>query len=299
MRIEDLDGPRIKPGAAKQVVDTLAWLGIDHDGAEFIQSHDLDPYRNAMRALAAQGLIYRCDLTRTQIEQAVTAPHAGDHETRFPPELRPDATTPTTGALAAPDSGTGPNKAATSLWTFTEEHTNYRFCVPEESITIHDEIAGRIVSNPFHEVGDFVVWTKRGVPAYQLAVVVDDARQGITHVIRGDDLLPSAARQTLIYRALGDQPPAWAHVPLVLGEDGRRLAKRHGDTRVEHYRELGVPAERVIGLIAHWSGAAPDREEMSARDFLARFQLDTLPRCPVTFTPDDHAWLLSRSSRAH
>jgi glutamyl-tRNA synthetase len=289
LRIEDLDGPRVKPGAAEQLVNTLAWLGIDHDGAQTVQSHELDPYRNAMRALADKRLVYRCDLSRTQIEQAVTAPHAGEHEIRFPPELRPNGPGPPTGP------GNGPDSAFATRWAFTEEHTNYRLCVSEETITIEDEIAGPVKMCPFHQVGDFVVWTKRGVPAYQLAVVVDDARQGVTHVIRGDDLLPSAGRQTLLYRALGWEPPTWMHLPLVLGPDGRRLAKRHGDTRVAHYQQLGVPAQRIVGLLAYWSGAAPARTEMSAVDFLARFSIDTLPRCPITFTQDDNAWLLSRS----
>ena len=289
MRIEDLDGPRIKPGAAQQLIDTLAWLGIDHDGAELVQSHDLDPYRAAMRSLASRGMVYRCELTRTQIEQAVTAPHAGEHEIRFPPELRPERET-----VLAATHPTGPEMKSTP-WAFTDEHTNYRLAVQDESITIRDEIAGEVLTSPFHDVGDFVVWTRRGVPAYQLAVVVDDARQEITDVIRGEDLLPSAGRQVLLYRALGFCPPRWMHLPLVLGPDGRRLAKRHGDTRVEHYRQQGVRAERIIGLLGFWSGAAPRRCEMSARDFLMSFEVDTLPRCPITFTPDDDAWLLSRS----
>ena len=121
-----------------------------------------------------------------------------------------------------------------------------------EAIALTDEIAGPLLHRPFDEVGDFVVWTKRGVPAYQLAVVVDDARQHVSDVVRGDDLLPSAGRQTLLYRALDHTSPRWWHVPLVLGEDGRRLAKRHGDTRLATYRDAGVPPERIVGLLAGW-----------------------------------------------
>src|SRR6185503_5771808 len=119
-------------------------------------------------------------------------------------------------------------------------------------------------------VGDFIVWTKRGVPAYQLAVVVDDHRQGVTQVVRGADLLDSAARQLLIYRALGSSPePAYTHLPLVIGPDGKRLAKRHGDSRLEEYRARGVPAAKVIGLLAFWCGLLPRRAPLSTKDFLA------------------------------
>lgn len=276
MRIEDLDGPRIKPDSAQQCLDLLSWLGIDYDGEIVVQSHDLQPYRLAMQRLAQQRLVFRCDLTRKEIEQAASAPHAGEHETRFPPELRP-------------------REDQDALWTFGDERANYRLLVPDRVLTIDDAIAGTVMFNPSKEIGDFVIWTRRGVPAYQLAVVVDDARQGVTHVMRGDDLLPSAARQSLLYEAFGAMPPNWMHFPLVVGEDGRRLAKRHGDTRLTMYRDQGVPAERVIGLLASWCGLEGGRAEISSQDFLARFNLDTLPRCPITFTPEDHAWLLSQS----
>ena len=271
MRVEDLDGPRVKPGAAADALDTLAWLGLDHDGGVLTQSDDLEPYRRAMRALAEGGRVYPCALTRSEIEQAVRAPHATEHELRFPPELRPD------GAAGA---------------AFDAEDTNYRLRVEPETLAIADEVAGPLAQRPFDEVGDFVVWTKRGVPAYQLAVVVDDARQQVTDVIRGDDLLPSAGRQTLLYRALGHAPPRWWHLPLVLGEDGRRLAKRHGDTRLPTYRAAGVRPERVVGLLAWWSGVLDAPRESSADDFRKAFDPARLPREPVRFGRKDHGWLL-------
>ena len=106
-------------------------------------------------------------------------------------------------------------------------------------------------------------------------------------------MLPSAARQMLLYRALDLTPPRFWHLPLVVGPDGRRLAKRHGDTRLEAYRGAGVRPERVIGLLAAWSGVADNLMEMTAADFRDRFVLDRLPRFPITFTTDDHAWLLA------
>jgi glutamyl-tRNA synthetase len=272
MRIEDLDGPRIKPEAARQALDDLAWLGLDHDGPVLRQSDDLEPYRRAMRLLTEHGRVYACSLSRKQIEQAASAPHADEHELRFPPELRP--------------SGAAERR-------FDREDTNYRFLLTDEAVPLDDAFTGPSIHRPFDEVGDFVVWTRRGVPAYQLAVVVDDARQGVSEVVRGDDLLPSAARQTLLYRALDLTPPRFWHLPLVVGPDGRRLAKRHGDTRLETYRRAGVRPERVIGLLAAWSGVTGEPGEMAAADFRDRFILDRLPRTPITFTADDHEWLLA------
>ena len=117
--------------------------------------------------------------------------------------------------------------------------------------------------------GDFLVATKEGLPSYQLAVVVDDARQRIDRIVRGDDLLGSTHRQLLLQQRLGiAPPPEYYHLPLVVGADGRRLAKRHGDSRISHYRELGVTPERIIGLLAEWCGLGPRREQTAA-EFLA------------------------------
>lgn len=275
LRIEDLDGPRVKPDAAEQTLDILRWLGLDHDGEVIVQSADLSPYRDALEKLATKRLVFACRLSRRDIEQAASAPHANEHETRYDPQLRPD------------------DPAA---YEIGQADANYRFLVPEESISFEDEFSDSQVFRPCDEVGDFVVWTKRNLPAYQLAVVVDDARQGVTDVVRGDDLLRSTARQVLLYRSLELKVPRFWHLPLVYGSDGRRLAKRHGDTRLVHYRERGVPPERVIGLLARWCGLIPRRETMDHADFLRFFALDKLSPESVTFTQDDHAWLLGDSS---
>jgi glutamyl-tRNA synthetase len=275
--MEDLDGPRVRPEASSLAIDLLTWLGIDWNGEMLVQSADSQPYRDAMRRLAEQGLVYRCELTRSQVAQAASAPHRGEHELRFPPELRP---------------------SDARAFRFDDERMNFRFLVPDESVSTHDEVAGDVVHRPCDEVGDFIVWTRRGSPAYQLAVVVDDARQGVTDVVRGDDLLPSAARQTLLYRALRLNPPRWWHLPLVVGPDGARLAKRHGDARLDTFRRMGVRAERVIGLLALWSGAAKTAREMTAEEFHESFSISNLPRHPTILTPEHLAWLVagSRSS---
>jgi glutamyl-tRNA synthetase len=272
LRIEDLDVQRVRPGAAEQAIEQLRWLGIDWDEGPLVQSHDLEPYHAAMRTLASDRRVYACELTRKQIEHAASAPHSGEGELRFPPELRP---------------------RDNAAWMFDRESTNYRLVVNAGDVAIRDEFVGGRWFDPSRESGDFIVWTKTGMPAYQLAVVVDDARQGITEVVRGDDLLPSAARQHLLYRALGLPPPRWWHLPLVTAADGRRLAKRDGDTHLETCRQRGIAAERVIGLIAAWSGVVDRPEPMSADAFRQGFTLGTLPREPVPLTQEQLAWLMN------
>lgn len=281
LRIEDLDGPRVKSGAIDLTLDLLEWLGLDWDQGPIVQSHDTSPYTQAMRSLTAKGLAYPSDLTRGEVEAAASAPQEGAHEVAFPASLRP--------AL-------GPRE-------FAPADTNWRLAVPDRPIEFVDAFAGRQARSPAHSVGDFVVWTRRGQPSYQLAVVVDDHRQGVTQVVRGDDLLDSAARQLLLYRALGIGPePAYTHLPLVLGPDGRRLAKRHGDTRLDMYRARGVSRERVIALLGRWcglpgahgeSGGSGARLALSPAEFRDALDLNTIPRDPITFTPEDDAWLLA------
>lgn len=272
LRIEDLDGPRIKPGAIEGTIDLLQWLGMNWDVGPIIQSSDLAPYRRAMERLARAGLVYPCALTRKEIADAASAPHEGESggEVRFPPELRP---------------AERPNE-------FVDARTNWRFVTPERTVEFDDGFRGQTIARPFVSIGDFVLWTNREQPAYQLAVVVDDHRQGVTEIVRGDDLLDSAGRQMLLYEALGYTPtPRSTHLPLVVGADGRRLAKRHGDTRLTTYREQGVSAERVIGLLAEWSGLGA-RRPMDAVEFSERFDLRTMGAEKVVFRSEDDAWLL-------
>jgi glutamyl-tRNA synthetase len=320
LRIEDLDTPRVKSGAAEAMIDTLRWLGIDwdpcpvacragHSDGVLVQSRDLAPYRAAMTVLARSGRAYPCALSRAEIESAASAPQEGSHEVPFPSTLRP----PSAGAPLEFDSldhvsSPSPGEPASS------SDPNWRFITPPGVVEFDDQIAragqhGVPARQRFDAsaiVGDFVLWTKRAQPSYQLAVVVDDHRQGVTDVIRGDDLLDSAARQLLLYRALGYAPePRYWHLPLVIGTDGRRLAKRHGDTRVETYRALGVPPEALIGLVARWTGivvgnqnrceGSSIRTPMSADAFSAALDLATIPRGPVTFIQEDDQWLRSQA----
>ncbi len=284
LRVEDLDGPRVKAGADRGAIEDLRWLGMDWDEGPVYQAVDLTAYREALASLVERRLIYPCAATRREIEGALSAPQAGAHELRYPGLSRP-ASEADWAAVREHAAGRG---------LLVEGEWAWRLVVPDEVVVVEDGFAERMEVNVQAEVGDFVVATKAGLPAYQLAVVVDDVRQGVTDVVRGDDLLGAAARQRWLYRYLGweDRVPSYVHVPLVLGEDGRRLAKRHGDTRVAWFREQGVGTERVVGLIAWWSGVTAEREVMDAEAFAGRFELDCLPKGAATCTEEDVAWLL-------
>lgn len=275
LRIEDIDGPRVKMGAAEELIETLAWLGIDWDEGPTFQSEDLSAYREAMRVLASRGRVFACALSRREIEQASSAPHAGEGETRFDASMRPV------------------ERSA----VFEDENTNWRFIVDGGVVTFEDAVHGHVRTDVGASVGDFVVWTKRGLPAYQLAVVVDDARQGVTQVVRGDDLIESTGRQMLLYEALGlGLTPRYAHLGLVVGPDGRRLAKRHGDTRVSTYRKAGVGAERIVALMARWCGMG-ERASLGSAEFAEGFDLARMTPGPTVMTPEDDRWLMA-SARA-
>lgn len=247
MRIDDLDGPRVKADASTAALELFRWLGLAWEGDVLYQSADLQVYRVALRRLADKGLTYRCPATRSEILASASAPHEDEHEQRYPGMYRP-------------------RRSEDGTWTqpdYAEDaDTAVRLIVPDREVPYVDELAGRQSTNVQRHVGDFIVQTKAGLPSYQLATVIDDARQGVTEVVRGEDLLRSVPRQRLIYESLEiEAQPRYYHLPLVYGVDGHRLAKRHGDTRAASYREAGVSAPRLLGLIGHWSGIFPERRE--------------------------------------
>jgi glutamyl-tRNA synthetase len=299
LRIEDLDGPRVKAGADKELIEDLRWLGLDWDEDRFgvlYQRADLAPYRAALDLLRGMGLIYPCRCSRRQIERALSAPHVGDGEVRYPGTCRPTALNASKRFAANKQAeGTPPiaDLQALSPPTAGGEFA-WRLMAPDEVSEFEDMVSGRQSFNVQREIGDFVVATKAGMPAYQLAVVVDDARQGVTDVVRGDDLLGSAARQMLLYRLLGlGGPPRYWHVPLVMGPDGERLAKRNQHGHLSWCRKMGVPAERVVGLLAQWGGVSERNAPMTAKEFCERFDMARLSRSVVLFTEEDQQWLMN------
>jgi len=278
LRIDDLDGPRIKRGADQEAVTDLLWLGIDWDAGPVRQSDRGDAYTAALQSLLDADLAYPCVCTRREVELAASAPHAEDGSSVYPGTCR--------GRFRSVEDA----RAATGRWPAI------RFRVPDDASAVvrwTDRLAGEQAIDA-RTLGDFVIAKADGTAAYQLAVVVDDADSGITQVVRGNDLLDSTPRQILLYRSLGiaGRVPEYSHAPLVTGVDGRRLAKRHGDSRLSHYRSAGVSAGRVLGLMSRWLGISPAGDVMTIDEMLNRFRLEQLPAGPIVFTADDDAWLL-------
>lgn len=263
LRVEDIDSPRVKAGAAAQALEDLRWLGLDWDGEPVVQTRRLAVYEAALARLRAAERVYPCTCSRADVERAASAPHA-EHEGPVYPG--------TCAVRRAAEAVAGPQA--------------WRFRVGPRSPGFHDGLRGWTAVDLRAVGGDFVVWKAAGMPAYQLAVVVDDAAQGVTEVVRGDDLVPSTPRQLLLYEALGLAPPRFVHVPLVVGPDGRRLAKRHGDTRLSALRAAGVAPEALLGLLAWSCGWQPRPAPVGARDLLGRFTLESVPREPFVLTAD-------------
>lgn len=267
LRIDDLDTARSRPELTDALLADLAWLGLDFDGAAIFQSRRLDLYRAAFDRLRATGRVYPCFCTRSEIARAVSAPHGpADEGPRYPG----------TCLALSPEEVAERGRTRPPAWRFR----------PREGLTeVQDLIHGTFVQDVAREVGDFVVLRNDGVPSYQLAVIVDDADTGVTHVLRGDDLLGSTPRQIQLCEALGLPVPVYAHVPLLLGPDGKRLAKRAGTPSLAELRERGIAPERLLGLIARWAGLG-DGRPVGLRELVPRFALERLPRAPVTVDPE-------------
>jgi glutamyl-tRNA synthetase len=270
MRVEDLDGPRVRPGLEARILDELRWLGLDWEegpdvggpSGPYRQSERGGRYAAALDRLRAAGLAYPCFCSRAEIAQASQAPHASDEGPRYPGTCRD---------LAAEERATRAVRRPPA----------WRLRVPEGPVSFDDVVHGPCAFDVAATVGDFVVARADGVASYQLAVAIDDAAMGITDVVRGDDLLPSTARQILLFRALGLPVPRFAHVPLVVGEDGDRLAKRHGALSLGELRERGAEPAAVVGMLAAISGLAPPGARVWPAELVRGFSLDAIPRGPT------------------
>lgn len=279
MRIEDLDHPKNKPGAVEGMISDLRWLGFDwdegfgsgrDDDCDYIQSRRVERYAAALERLIQLNLVYPCTCSRRDVEAGLSAPHSdealfyeGRCRDRYPDFAAAQAALPSSRVPA------------------------WRFKVPaNETVRFTDGFCGEYSQVTADVSGDFVLARHPQGAGYMLAVVVDDDAMGINQVVRGDDLLAATPRQILICRALGLEQPEYIHLPLVVGGDGRRLAKRHGDTRVASYREAGIPANRIIGALAASCGWAEEGEEISLPALLPRFDLGLLPHEPFAWSDE-------------
>ena len=273
MRVEDIDLPRCSRELRDQALSDLEWLGLDWDEGPhagdaigpYDQSTRFEHYRRALDKLVQAGRAYPCVCSRKDIEEATRAPH-GDEGAVYP--------------------GTCRGRFATfaEAAEFAKSPPAWRFAFEDAPISFQDEIQGPITIKP-RELGDFVLWRKDGLPSYQLAVTVDDATMGITQVLRGRDLIQSTARQLALYKALAlPAPKQWAHVPLMLAQDKRRLAKRDGDLSLKALRERGVKPERVIALCAHSAGLMPRTENVYARELVAIFATNNITKQDLTLS---------------
>jgi glutamyl-tRNA synthetase len=264
MRIEDLDGPRARPEMIDAAVRDLRWLGLDWDGEPLLQSIGTGRIVDALRELERRGFTYPCVCSRSDVRSAQSAPQLGDTEPRYPGTCR--------GRFASAE-----------LAASTGRPVGIRFEVADGITEFHDGIAGVVRYDVAREVGDFLIGKRDGAPAYQLAVVVDDAHQGVTEVVRGDDLLPSTARQWQLQQALDLPHPSWFHLPLVLDETGRRLAKRADDLSLAELAGGGTDPRAVVAWAARSAGMDV-RERITAEQALRAFDFGKLPRAPVRLT---------------
>jgi len=255
LRNEDLDQQRSRPEFYRAMLEDLHWLGIrwqegpDTGGpyAPYSQSERRAFYLAAFQRLRNTGFIYPCKCSRKDLALAATAPHENgaqlndDDDPMYPGTCRPGTCRPLSG----------PSESYLRNLPSSHSAANWRFRVPDgEAVEFHDRHFGPQRFNAGHDFGDFLVWRRDGVPSYQLACVVDDAAMRITEVVRGADLLKSTARQILLYRALGFEPPLWYHCPLVTDASGQRLAKRHDALAIRTLREQGRQPEELQEMMA-------------------------------------------------
>jgi glutamyl-tRNA synthetase len=259
LRIEDTDRERSTPEATAAILRGLTWLGLDWDGDVVSQFERRDRHAEVAREMLARGTAYKCFSTKEEIEAYRAAREAeGASYAVFQspwrdadPSTYPDA--PYAIRMKAPRTG--------------------------ETI-IEDQVQGRVVIKN-ETLDDMIVLRSDGTPVYMLAVVVDDHDMGVTHVIRGDDHLNNAARQQMVYDAMGWTVPVWAHIPLIHGPDGKKLSKRHGATGVEEYQAMGYPAAGMRNYLTRLGWAHGDAEIFTSEEAMQMFDLKGIGRAPA------------------
>ena len=260
LRIEDTDRARSTPEATAAIFKGLEWLGLDWDGDAISQASRADRHAEVAHAMLASGAAYKCFSTPEEIEAFREAARAKGESTLFRSPWRD-----------VPES----------------DHPDAPFVIrvkaPREGETvIHDEVQGDVTIRN-DQLDDMIVLRSDGTPVYMLAVVVDDHDMGVTHVIRGDDHLNNAARQMLVYNAMGWDVPVWAHIPLIHGEDGKKLSKRHGALGVEEWAAQGYPASAMRNYLARLGWSHGDEEFFTDAQAIEWFDLSGIRKAPARF----------------
>ena len=253
LRMEDLDTQRTNTEFAQVLREDLLWLGLDWDVETQPQSQRSETYREYFEKLESMGLLYPCYCTRSQLH-SVNAPHLSDGTYVY--------------------TGTCRNLTPQQQAAF-DRAPAWRVLVPDQEWTVEDRIQGTYTENLATHCGDFVVRRADGVYVYQLAVTVDDGLAGVTQVVRGMDLLSSAPRQMYLQSLFGFPHPEYAHVPMLLAPDGRRLSKRDKDLDLGYLREH-TTAEKLIGVLAHSAGLLETPQAISAKELAAEFSFDKI-----------------------
>lgn len=272
LRIEDTDVARSTPEAVQAILDGMQWLGLAHDEGPFYQMQRMDRYRQVIAEMLDAGTAYRCYMSREELDVLRAEQEARKEKPRYDGRWRPEAGK----TLPAPPPGVAPA---------------IRFRNPKDGVVgWQDQVKGRIeFANG--ELDDFVIARADGTPTYNFCVVVDDRDMGITHVIRGDDHVNNTPRQINLLQALGATVPQYAHLSMILGDDGQKLSKRHGAVSVMQYEEDGYLPEAVLNYLARLGWSHGDEEVFSMEQFVKWFDLDHITASAAQFNTEKLNWL--------
>ena len=271
LRIEDTDRERSTPEAIEAIIESLKWLDLGWDEGPFFQTQRFDLYKQKVRELLAAGKAYPCICTAEELEQKRQAAMKEKRKPMYDGACRPP-------------EGVVPPLPQGKPYTI-------RFRGPREGTTIVDDLVKGPVAFENRELDDLIIARSDGTPTYNFCVVVDDIDMGITHIIRGDDHLANTPRQILLYQALGNKPPAFAHVPLILGLDKARLSKRHGATSVTAYRDMGYFPEALSNYLVRLGWSYGDQEIFSREELIEKFSLEAVGKSAGVFNPEKLLWL--------
>jgi len=267
LRIEDTDRERSTEASVNAILEGMTWLGLEYDEGPFYQTQRFDRYAEVIQQLLDKGLAYRCYCSREELDALREQQMARKEKPRYNGKCR---------AGAEPRDGVEPV---------------IRFKNPTEgAVVIDDLVKGRVVIQN-SELDDLIIARSDGTPTYNLTVVVDDWDMGVTHVIRGDDHLNNTPRQINLLRALGAELPTYAHVPMILGEDGKRLSKRHGAVSVMQYREEGFLPEALLNYLVRLGWSHGDQEIFSIDEMIELFDITEVNSAASTFNREKLLWL--------